>query len=80
MDLILSPWFIGLSVLSLLVTFFHLWGFRRACRTHNASAMALLCGKEARQPNRRTAAMATLYISLTVAYIVLPPFLHFFSP
>lgn len=81
MALLFSPWFIGLSALSLLVTLFHLWGFRRACQKHNGSTMTLLCGKPASQPTRTTAIIATLYVTLTVAYIILPPLLHsLFAP
>lgn len=76
MELLLSPWFLGLSVLSLLITFLNLWGFRRAFRKHNASAMVLLCGKSAQQPNRRAFVVAILYIALTVIYILLPPLFH----
>ncbi len=76
MELLLFPWFIGLSVLSLLITFINLWGFQRACKRHNTSAMALLCGQQARQPNRRTFIVASLYVTLTVAYILLSPLFH----
>ncbi len=76
MQLLLSPWFIGLSVLSLLVTFLNLWGFRRAFRKHNASSMVLLCGISAHQPNKRTLVIVILYVTLTIIYILLPPLLH----
>lgn len=72
----LSPWYIGLSVVSLLVMAVELWGLWRACRRHNASPMSLLCGRNTCFPTRSVMFAVIGYILLTILYLLLPPFLH----
>lgn len=76
MELLLSPVFIGLSVISLAVTGFHLWGLARACRRHNASPIGCLCKQGALFPNRTMIVGSAIYVLLTVAYFVIPVLLH----
>ncbi len=76
MQFLLSPWFIGLSVLSLLVMGIELWGLLRACKRHNSSPLGMMCAKSECLPTRGIAFAAVLYVLLTLAYIILPPILH----
>lgn len=76
MELLLSPFFIGLSIISLGVTGFHLWGLARASRRHNASPIGCLCKEGASFPNRTMIVGASVYVVLTLAYFVVPVLLH----
>ena len=76
MQFLLSPWFIGLSALSLLVMGLELLGLLRACKRHNASPLGLMCAKADCLPTSGIAFAAVLYVLLTLAYIVLPPVIH----
>ena len=76
MQFLLSPWFIGLSVLSLIMMGIELWGLFRACKRHNASPIGQMCAKEDCLPTTGIAFAAVLYIFLTISYIFLPPILH----
>lgn len=76
MQFLLSPWFIGLSIASLLMMATELWGLLRACKRHNASPMGILCGKSACFPTRAITLAAIGYILLTILYLFLPPLLH----
>lgn len=73
---LLSPWFIGLSIASLLIMGMELWGLMRACRKHKRSPLGALCDKEDCFPSTGMIIAAIFYILLTFAYIVLPPILH----
>ncbi len=76
MQFLLSPWFIGLSIASLLVMGLELWGLLRSCKRHNASPIGQMCAKDDCLPTGGIAFAAILYVLLTVAYIFLPPILH----
>ena len=78
MEFLLSPWFSGLSVLSLLVMFLILWGTSRSCRRYSVSPMGVLGRKECPYPCKSTFAIALLYILLTIAYVFDPPLIHAF--
>ena len=76
MQFLLSPWFIGLSILSLLIMGIELWGLLRACKRHNASPIGQMCAKADCLPTAGIAFAAILYVLLTIAYILLPPIFH----
>lgn len=76
MQFLVSPWFIGLSIGSLIVMGLELWGLLRACKRHNASAIGKMCVKADCLPTTGIAFAAVLYVLLTIAYILLPPLLH----
>ncbi len=76
MQFLLSPWFIALSVASLIVMGLELWGLLRACKRHNASSIGQMCAKTDCLPTAGIASIAVVYVLLTVAYILLPPILH----
>lgn len=76
MELLLSPVFIGLSIISIGVTVFHLWGLARASRRHNASPIGSLGNQGALFPNRTMIVGSAIYVLLTFAYFVIPVLLH----
>lgn len=76
MELLLSPIFIGLSIISLAITGFHLWGLARACKRHNTSPIGYLSQEKAGFPNGTMIIGASLYVLLTLAYFLVPIFLH----
>jgi hypothetical protein len=76
MELLLSPVFISLSIFSLSVTGFHLWGLARASKRHNASPIGCLCKQGALFPNRTMVVGSAIYVLLTLAYFVIPVLLH----
>ena len=76
MQFLLSPWFIGLSILSLLIMGLELWGWLRACQRHNESAMGTLCGKDSHVPRIGAVIVSVVYVVLTLIYIVVPPLIH----
>lgn len=76
MQFLLSPWFISLSVTSLIIMGLELWGLLRSCKHHNASPIGQICAKTDCLPTAGIAFLGVLYVLLTVAYIVLPPILH----
>ncbi len=76
MQFLLSPWFIGLNIASFIVMGFELWGWIRACKRHNESAMGTLCGEDSHLPTMGAVIVTIIYISLTLAYIFVPPLIH----
>ena len=76
MQFLLSPWFIGLSIISVFVMGLELWGLMRSCRKHNASPIGVLCGREKCFPTTGIIVAALLYILLTFGYIIAPAILH----
>lgn len=76
MQFLLSPWFIGLSIASLIMMGLELWGLLRSCRRHNASPIGQMCAKTDCLPTAGISFLAVVYVLLTVAYILLPPILH----
>lgn len=76
MEYLLSPWFSGLSVLSLLVMILILWGVNRSCRHFNTSPIGIVGRKECPYPCKSTFSVALLYILLTVSYVFAPPLIH----
>lgn len=76
MHVLLSPWFMGLTIISFLTMAMLLWGLLRVCKRHNASPIGILCGKQACFPTTGVVLAAILYILLTLLYVVLPPVFH----
>lgn len=76
MHFLLSPWFIGLSIVSFLMMAVELWGLLRACKRHNASPVGILCGKNDCLPTTGIVAAVIVYLLLTLLYVILPPIFH----
>jgi len=76
MEFLLSPWFGGLSALSIIMMLLIIWGARRSCKRHNASPLGFLCGKKNAFPCAGTYIVAGLYVVLTFAYVFAPPIIH----
>lgn len=76
MHFLLSPWFIGLSIVSFLSMAVELWGLFRACKRHNSSPVGILCGKVECLPTTGVIITAIIYILLTMLYVILPSMLH----
>jgi len=76
MQFLLSSWFIGLSVVSLVLMGLELWGLLRACKRHNASPIGQMSAKTDCLPTAGIAFAAILYVLLTIGYILLPPIFH----
>lgn len=76
MEFLLSPWFVGLSVISILVMTMIMWGASHSCRRHNASPMGSLCGKKHAYPCTGTFVISIFYAALTIIYILVPPIVH----
>ena len=76
MSFLLSPSFLVLNLLSLVVLIVELSGLARAVRRHNRSPIGLLCGRNAWLPTHATRLAVATYVALTVAYFFLPGVLH----
>jgi hypothetical protein len=80
MSFLLSPSFLVLNLLSLVVLIVELSGLARAVRRHNHSPIGLLCDRDARLPTHAMRVAVAVYVILTVAYLFLPSVLHNLIP
>lgn len=80
MSFLITPSFLILSLLSLVVLIVELSGLARAVRRHNRSPIGLLCGRDEWLPTHAMRIAVAAYVTLTAAYLFLPSLLHNLIP
>lgn len=77
MNIFISPWFLTLNTISLLIMFIFIIGLLRACKRHNKLVIGRLSEKVDHFPNSSMIIALLVYGILSVAYVIAPTFVHF---